>query len=113
MSCETRIVALPAPQAGLRVPWPARRAFANAFALGMDRFAVQTRLRIGSLSLVGVPGEPVGELGLAARPAVLVGLADGYVGYVETPERWQAGLGESSKTYFGPTLAHALGLWPR
>jgi hypothetical protein len=113
LSCETRIVALPAPQAGLRVPWPARRAFANAFALGMDRFAVQTRLRIGSLSLVGVPGEPVGELGLAARPAVLVGLADGYVGYVETPERWQAGLGESSKTYFGPTLAHALGLWPR
>jgi hypothetical protein len=113
LSCETRIVALPQPQASPKVPRLLRRAFANVLALGMDRFAVQTRLRLGSLSLVGVPGEPVGELGLAARPAVLVGLADGYLGYVETPERWQAGLGESSKSYFGPSLARALGLLPR
>jgi hypothetical protein len=76
-------------------------------------FATQTRLRIGPVALLGVPGEPVGELGIAARPAVLVGLAGGYLGYVETPERWEAGLGESGKTYFGPSLAHALGLWPR
>ena len=113
LGCQTRIVALPAARANLRVPWLARRAFANVFALGMERFAVQTRLQLGSLLLIGVPGEPVGELGIAARPAVLVGLADGYVGYVETPERWQEGKGESSKTYFGPGLAHALGLWPR
>ena len=83
------------------------------YTVEFDRFAVQTRLQLGSLTLLGVPGEPVGELGLAARPAVLIGLADGYFGYVETPERWEAGLGESSKTYFGPSLAHALGLWPR
>jgi neutral ceramidase len=113
LSCETRIFALPPPRASPRVPFLLRRAFANVFALGMDAFAVQTRLQIDALSLLGVPGEPVGELGLAARPEVLVGLADGYLGYVETPERWQAGQGESAKTYFGPGLAHALGLWPR
>ena len=113
LGCETRIVALPGAQASPRVAWPVRRAFANVFALGMEHFALQTRLQLGTLSLIGVPGEPVGELGIAARPAVLVGLADGYVGYVETPERWQEGKGESAKTYFGPGLAHALGLWPR
>ena len=113
LGCETRIVALPAARASPRISWIARRAFANVFALGMDHFAVQTRLQLGALSLIGVPGEPVGELGIAARPAVLVGLADGYVGYVETPERWREGKGESAKTYFGPGLAHALGLWPR
>ena len=113
LGCETSIVALPAARANLRVPWIARRAFANVFALGMDHAAVQTRLQLGSLLLLGVPGEPVGELGVAARPAVLVGLADGYLGYIETPERWREGKGESSKTYFGPELAHALGLWPR
>lgn len=113
LACETRIVALPHAEASRRTPWILRGAQSNVFALGLDHFAVQTRLQIGSLTLVGVPGEPVGELGLAARPAVLVGLADGYVGYVETPERWEAGRGESGRTYFGPSLAHALGLWPR
>ena len=113
LACETRILALPAARASPAVPWLVRRAFANVFALGMDHFGVQTRLQLGSLSLIGVPGEPVGELGMAARPAVLVGLADGYLGYVETPGRWEEGKGESSKTYFGPELAHALGLWPR
>ena len=85
----------------------------KGLALGMETEAVQTRLRIGPVTLLGVPGEPVGELGLEARPVVLVGLAGGYLGYVETPERWEQGMGESAKTYFGPGLAHALGLWPQ
>lgn len=113
LSCETKILALPPARASRSVPWLLRRAIGNVFALGLDRFAVQTRVQLGSLTLLGVPGEPVGELGIAARPAVLVGLADGYLGYVETPERWEAGAGESAKTYFGPGLAHALGLRPR
>ena len=68
---------------------------------------------LDGLTLLGVPGEPVGQLGLAARPAFLVGLADGYVGYVETAARWEAGAGEASRTDYGPGLAHALGLEPR
>ncbi|HET7785785.1 MAG TPA: neutral/alkaline non-lysosomal ceramidase N-terminal domain-containing protein [Myxococcales bacterium] len=108
--CQARLVALPAPQASPAVPWPLRRALANAIALSHERAAVETRLRIGPLTLVGIPGEPVGELGLKMRPDVLVGLSDGYVGYVETPERWSDGAGEAARTYFGPGLAQALGL---
>jgi hypothetical protein len=112
ISCETRIVLLPPPAP--RAPFLLRRAARNLFALNLDRFAVQTRLRLGTaVTLVGVPGEPVGELGLRTRPSVLVGLADGYFGYLETPERHAAGGGESAKAYFGPDLARALGLWPR
>lgn len=109
--CQTRLVALPPPQASKAVPWPFRRAFTNAVALSREPAAVETRLRVGPLTLVGVPGEPVGEIGLRMRPDVLVGLADGYIGYVETPERWAKGSGEAQKTYFGPGLARALGLW--
>jgi hypothetical protein len=98
------------PQASRRVPLGLRTAFTNLLALGFDRTAVETRLRLGPVTLVGVPAEPVGELGIRARPNVVVGLAGGYLGYVETPERWEAGAGESGKTYFGPGLARALGL---
>lgn len=110
--CQARLVALPAPEASPAVPWLLRRAVTNAIALSRDPAAVETRLRIGPLTLVGIPGEPVGELGLKMRPDVLVGLSDGYVGYVETPEHWAEGVGEAARTYFGPALARALGLWP-
>ena len=88
-----------------------RRAFANAVALVREPTAIETRLRVGPLMLVGVPGEPVGELGRRMAPEVLVGLADGYSGYVETPEHWSAGEGEAARTWFGPGLAGSLGLW--
>ena len=114
LECAKRAIPFPRAQASRRVPWLFRQAFSNLlFWGGPPPLAFQTRLRIGPLTLLGVPGEPVGELGIAARPTVLVGLAGGYLGYVETPERWQEGKGESAKTYFGPGLAHALGLWPR
>ncbi len=114
LECTTRALQPPRAQASRRVPWVLRRAVSNVLTWwGPLPLVFQTRMRIGPVTLLGVPGEPVGELGIAARPTVLVGLAGGYLGYVETPERWEAGLGESGKTYFGPSLAHALGLWPR
>ena len=95
LSCATRTVATPPLQASRKVPWPLRTAFANLLSLGLRTDATQTRLRIGPLELLGVPGEPVGELGLKARPVVLVGLAGGYLGYVEAPARWLSAGGES------------------
>jgi hypothetical protein len=111
VGCQARIVGMPPPQASPAVPWALRRAFANAVAFLGEPAVIETRLRIGPLTLVGVPGEPVGELGRRMAPEVLVGLADGYVGYLETPERWSRGEGESQRTFFGPGLARALGLW--
>ena len=109
--CQSRFVALPPAQASPAVPWPLRRAFANAVALFREPAAIETRLRVGPLTLVGVPGEPVGDIGRRLAPDVVVGLADGYVGYVESPDRWATGEGEASRTWFGPGLAQALGLW--
>lgn len=110
VSCSTALLALPPPQASPRTPWLSRRAVANVIGSADDGFVEETRITLGELQLQGVPGEPVGELGLRARPRVLIGLADGYAGYVETAERWSEGAGESSKTYYGPSLAQALGL---
>jgi len=111
IDCSQRTVELPAPQASRSVPWLLRRAFANLLALGFAPQAVETRLSLGTLTLLGVPGEPVGELGLRARPQVLVSLSNGYVGYVETEEHWNAAAGESARTDYGPSLARSLGLW--
>jgi hypothetical protein len=117
LGCEVRLLALPTPEAGRALPWPVRRAATNLLLRFAPAGAVSTRLDLGDLSLVGVPGEPVGELGLRARAGgprgvALVGLADGYVGYVETAARARAGAGESARTWYGPGLAAALGLEP-
>ena len=111
VGCQARIVGVPPPQASRAIPWLLRRAFANAVALVREPALIETRLRIGPLALVGVPGEPVGELGRRMAPEVLVGLSDGYAGYLEAPERWAAGEGEASRSWFGPALAEVLGLW--
>jgi len=111
--CQSRFVALPPAQASPAVPLLLRRAFANAVSLLREPAAIETRVRIGPLTLVGVPGEAVGDIGRRMAPDVIVGLADGYIGYVETPEHWSAGEGESARTWFGPGLAQALGLWSR
>jgi hypothetical protein len=111
IGCQARFVALPPPQASPAIPWLLRRAFANAVSIVQQPSVIETRLRVGPLTLVGVPGEPVGEIGRRMHPDVIVGLADGYAGYIETPNRWGQGEGEASRTWFGPGLAQVLGLW--
>jgi len=111
IGCHARFIAVPPPQASPAVPWLLRRAFANAIALVREPTVIETRIRVGPLTLVGVPGEPVGEIGRQMAPDVIVGLADGYAGYVEMPDRWVDGEGESRRTWFGPGLAQLLGLW--
>lgn len=68
--------------------------------------------RVGPLLLAAIPGEVVADLGMAWREKLggptIVGLADAYVGYVETPERIAAQEGEARRSYFGPDLAPAL-----
>ena len=108
LRCEVRLVALPAPAASERIPWPLRRGASNLLALFADPYAAVARIGVAGLDLAGVPGEPVGAL---SREGVqLIGLADGYLGYVEDPRRAAAGEGESARTYYGPGLASALGI---
>ena len=110
LSCSVTLHSLPPAQASARVPWPLRRGASNLLALWADPFAVRTRLALGGLHFGGVPGEPVGSLALAGTSERLVGVADGYVGYVEDPARAAKGEGESARTYYGPGLARALDL---
>jgi neutral ceramidase len=110
LECSQRAASLPHPLGSPRVPWFLRRAVGNAIGLAFAPAAVETRLSFGGVTLLGIPGEPVGELGLRARPAVVVSLANGYLGYVETDARWDEGKGEAARTDFGPDLARALGL---
>ncbi len=118
LACSVKLVALPAPEGGRSLVYPLRTAATNLLRLLAPRAALQTTLDLPGLRLVGVPGEPVGELGPLARagsavPLAVVGLADGYAGYAETRARAALGEGESSRTWYGPGLAAALGLEPR
>jgi hypothetical protein len=117
LRCSVRLVALPAPEGGRSLVYPLRTAATNVLRLLAPRAALQTTLDLPGLRLAGVPGEPVGELGLVARagsavPLAVIGLADGYAGYAETRARAELGEGESSRTWYGPGLAAALGLEP-
>lgn len=109
LGCEVRLLALPATRASPAVPRPLRTLASNALALFAEPFAVQTRIDLPGMQLLGLPAEVVGDL-RAPGEAVKVTLADGYAGYVETPERWSRGQGESKTTYYGPDLASAIGL---
>lgn len=76
--------------------------------------ATVTALRLGPALLLAVPAEPTAEVGRRWRDAVgedseVVSLADGYLGYVETPQRVLQGVGEAKRTYLGPELAYRLG----
>jgi hypothetical protein len=110
LSCNVTLRALPAAQASARVPWALRRAASNVLGLWAPAYAVRTEISVGGARLSGVPGELVGSLALAAAPEHFVGLADGYVGYVEDPPRAERGEGEAARTYYGPGLARALGV---
>ena len=117
LGCSTHLAALPEPRAGLALFKPVRRAAGNLLRLFAERAALESGLELPGLSLQGVPGEPSGELGQSFRRArgeraMLVGLADGYAGYVESAARWLRGEGESSRTWHGPELAAALGIEP-
>lgn len=110
LGCAVTLHSLPPAQASARVPWPLRRGASNFLGLWADPFAVRTRLSLGGVRLGGVPGEPVGSLALGGAQERFIGLADGYVGYVEDPVRAERGEGESLRTYNGPGLARSLDL---
>lgn len=78
-------------------------------------------LRLGSLAIFGMAGEPTTTAGLRLRKMlsallahesvdtlVIQGVANGYAGYVTTPEEYQQQEYEGSYTIFGP---HTLGAY--
>jgi hypothetical protein len=106
-------VALPRPDASRLVPSYSRAAGDNFLCASASRTAEVGALALGPLELLLVPGEPTVGVGAVLVPRTgatrVLGLADGYVGYVETPEKVKANEGEGRRQYFGPTLLERLG----
>jgi hypothetical protein len=106
-------VALPAPSFGA-VPRVLDRLFSNLLHDWLPARSSVLVIRAGPALLAAVPAEPGEEVGRRWRAALgpdaeVVSLADGYLGYVETPQKVRDRAGEAARTYLGPDLAFVLG----
>jgi len=104
---------LPAPIPGATPPL-LRRIARNLFYDWVPARARVSALRLGPLTLLAVPAEPVTAVGDAWREAAgegaeILALAGDYLGYVETSQRMAEAAGETVRTYYGPELATRLG----
>ena len=104
----------PAEPQGLR-SFFIRRPAANVVDWVAPSTARVSMVTLGDVMLLGVPGEPtaLAAAGILAslppaavrdRKVRVVGLAQGYVGYIDAPERVRAGHGEARRAWFGPDL---------
>jgi neutral ceramidase len=103
---------LPPADFGASPPFLRRVARNLLHDLLPDRARV-VAIRLGPLTLLAVPAEPVAEVGrrwraAAGEGAEILSLAGDYLGYVETSERMAEMAGETVHTYYGPELADRL-----
>lgn len=71
-------------------------------------------IRIGEIALVGLPGEPICEVGIetrrqveaaGAKHTIIIGLANDYIGYILNDKEYKHGGYEvDSRSYYGPGL---------
>ena len=88
-------------------------AYLEAATRDLPKQAEIQVFRIGSVALVGLPGEPIVEVGQAVRQAlkplsleaIVVGLANDYIGYIVNEKEYAHGGYEvDSRSYYGPGL---------
>jgi hypothetical protein len=112
LAVATSTAVLPAQIPGATPPL-LRRLAANVFHDWLADRASLAAIRIGPVTLIAVPGEPVAAVGRRWREAAgpgseILALAGDYLGYVETSERMAEAAGETARTYYGPELADRL-----
>jgi neutral/alkaline ceramidase-like enzyme len=83
---------------------------------GIPTHAEVQALRIGPIALVGLPGEPIVEVGQATQTAaaahgfehvLVLGLANDYIGYIVNGKEYAHGGYEvDARSYYGPGLGH-------
>ena len=94
-------------------------AFMEPMALeALPRFAALQQFRIGASAFAGLPGEAICDVGLAtehalrkagATHAIVIGLANDYVGYILNEKEYAHGGYEvDSRSYYGPGLGAAI-----
>lgn len=96
------------------VPQPLARLLVDKFA---EPAASVSVVRVGSIALLAVPGEPTAEVGraLEARArragfmdAIVIGLANGWIGYVLSAQDYARGGYEATLSFNGPKTAERL-----
>ncbi|RYZ38826.1 MAG: hypothetical protein EOO71_22405 [Myxococcaceae bacterium] len=104
---------LPRPDSSRLVPAFTRAAGDNFLCASSPRETEVDALALGPLELLAIPGEPTTAAGRSLRALTgathVLGLANGYVGYLDTPEVVISGGGEARRQYFGPALMERLG----
>ncbi|MBE4747446.1 hypothetical protein G4177_04535 [Corallococcus sp. ZKHCc1 1396] len=104
---------LPRPDSSRLVPAFTRAAGDNFLCASSPRETEVDALALGPLELLSIPGEPTAGAGRALEALTgathVLGLANGYVGYLDTSEVVLTGQGESRRQYFGPALMERLG----
>lgn len=105
-------VALPRPDGTRLAPAVLRPAVENVLCADAPRVVTLAALRLGEVGLLFVPLEPSEAAArvLSAQAGVtrVLGLADGYEGYVEPEDVVRAAGGESKRQYFGAGLLERL-----
>lgn len=100
---------LPGPDAGRLVPWFVRGGAERMLCGLAPDHAELTVWELGPLRLLFVPAEVTAavepQLLEAAGATALVSLADGYLGYVESPQWVRASKGEARRQLFTPDFA--------
>lgn len=101
----------PAPDASRLVPTLFSRPGANFLCRSAPELATVSALQLGPYRFLSVPGEPTeaaAEVLQASSRARVVGLVNGYLGYIEGREFATKGTGESKRQYFDPALVDHL-----
>ena len=105
-------VELPGPDAQRLVPAFARPLTNNLLCAASPREASVGLLRLGPLTLLGVPAEPSAAAGRVLEAASgahrVVALVNGYLGYVETPEHLAKSEGEAERQLLSAGFLDAL-----
>lgn len=90
------------------------KMMAQAALDALPRKAAIQIIRIGDIALVGLPGEPICEVGIetrrrvesaGAKHVIIIGLANDYIGYILNEKEYKHGGYEvDSRSYYGPNL---------
>jgi hypothetical protein len=105
--------ALPRPDGSRLAPAWLRTPVENLLCAGAEHDALVAVLRLGPASLLLTTVEPSAEAGAVlearARAGRVLGLANGYHGYLEPEGAVREATGEARKQYFGPGFMRLLG----
>lgn len=80
-------------------------------------YALVMAVRIGDVVLIGIPGEPIAQIGLNIKTAmkakgvkipIIVGLANDFIGYILTADEYRQGGYEATVSFYGEQLGKVM-----